>query len=578
MPAFIALFMALFIAAFTQSAAAQAVTPAQAGAGEHLRQQERERQLRQKQERIPDVHFAVPASPGPERLPAGEAACVDVRGIHLVGDSAESFLWAVDHAHFTGQGVPDAATGRCLGTQGINLVMRRIQNALVAEGFVAARVLAGPQERLSEGILELTLFPGRIRQVRFVPGTDDRATQWNAVPARPGDLLNLRDIEQALENFKRVPTAEADIEVVPAEGPGARPGESDLVIHWRQGLPFRLSLSADDSGTRATGKYQGNVTLSYDHWWTLNDLFYVSLNHNLHGGASAGSGRYGTRGHTVHYSLPFGYWLLGLTAGANRYRQSVPGASQTYLYSGMSRTGEIGLSRLVHRDAVRKTTLSLRAWVRSSRNFIDDTEVEVQRRRMAGVDIGIGHREFIGAATMDLNLNRRRGTGAAGSLPAPEEAFGEGTSRPDLITADAQLNAPFSVAGQRLRYTGNWRAQWNRTPLVPQDRFAIGGRYTVRGFDGESQLLAERGWLVRNDLSWAVAQSGQEFYLGIDHGEVGGPAAAALAGSRLSGAVIGLRGGAGHFHFDVFAGAPLRKPEAFRTARRAVGVSLTASF
>ncbi|WP_301102652.1 ShlB/FhaC/HecB family hemolysin secretion/activation protein [Propionivibrio sp.] len=26
---------------------------------------------------------------------------------------------------------------------------------------------------------------------------------------------------------------------------------------------------------------------------------------------------------------------------------------------------------------------------------------------------------------------------------------------------------------------------------MPQDRFSIGGRYTVRGFDGESVLMAD---------------------------------------------------------------------------------------
>ncbi|KAB8045943.1 ShlB/FhaC/HecB family hemolysin secretion/activation protein, partial [Janthinobacterium sp. FT14W] len=84
------------------------------------------------------------------------------------------------------------------------------------------------------------------------PGTHPRATWWNAVPARPGDLLNVRDTEQALENFKRVPTAEADIQIMPAEGGNAKPGESDLQIQWKQGLPFRLALGLDDGGSRST--------------------------------------------------------------------------------------------------------------------------------------------------------------------------------------------------------------------------------------------------------------------------------------------------------------------------------------
>ena len=552
------------------------VTPAQSATDELLRQQERERALREQQERIPDVRLPKPETPqGLERLPSNEADCVDINNITLVGDRAAQFKWAIAAANYTADNEEDKATGRCLGSRSVNLVMRRIQNAIIVRGLVAARVLAGPQTRLVEGTLELTLFPGRIRHVQFAPGTDGRATQWNAVPVRSGDLLNLRDIEQALENFMRLPTAEADIQVVPAEGSDAEPGQSDLVVKWKQDFPFRVSLSADDSGTKATGKYQGSLTVSYDHWSTLNDLFYLSLNHDLGGGDS---GTRGTRSYTAHYSVPFGYWLLGFTASQNRYHQSVPGASQTYLYSGKSQNSEVRLSRLIYRNAVRKTTVSLKGWTRASKNFIDDTEVEVQRRRMAGVDVGLSHREFIGAATLDASLNYRRGTGAWDSLPAPEEAFGEGTSRPKIITADAQLNAPFNLGEQRLRYTGTWRAQWNRTPLVPQDRFAIGNRYTVRGFDGENQLLAESGWLVRNDLGVALGQSGQEFYVGIDYGQVSGLTSDILIGKHLSGAVLGLRGALKGVSYDVFIGKPISKPSGFQTSGSVAGFNVNWSF
>lgn len=559
----------------TTSPAMAQVPPSQSNneiAQEQRLREERVRILREQQERTPDIHLPTADTPqGMERLPRDEVNCVEIKKLTLVGDGADLFQWAMVSADHLSDGTPDPAIGRCLGSRGVNLVMRRIQNAIIARGFVAARVLAGPQNQLAAGDLELTLFPGRVRYIQFAPDTDGRATLWNAMPIKAGELLNLRDLEQALENFKRLPTAESDIQLVPAEGPDAVPGQSDLVIKWKQDFPFRLNFAADDSGTKATGKYQGSLTVSYDNWWTLNDLFYLSLSHDMGGGDP---GLRGTRGYTVHYSLPFGYWLLGFTASQSRYHQSVPGASQTYLYSGESQNSEIKVSRLIYRDALRKTTLSLKGWTRASKNFIDDTEVAVQRRRMAGLEGGITHREFMGAATLDADLNFRRGTGAWDSLPAPEEAFGEGTSRPKIITAGVQLNVPFSLGQQRLRYTGLWRAQWNRTPLVPQDRFAIGNRYTVRGFDGESQLVAERGWLIRNDLGWALGQSGQECYLGIDYGQVGGPSSDTLIGRRLSGAVFGLRGALKGVSYDLFAGKPLSKPGGFQTAARVAGFNL----
>ena len=233
---------------------------------------------------------------------------------------------------------------------------------------------------------------------------------------------------------------------------------------------------------------------------------------------------------------------------------------------------------MIYRDATNKTSTSLRGYLTETSNFVDDTEVEVQHRRMAGWEAALEHRAFIAQSTLDLKLAYRRGTGAFAALPAPEEAFGEGTARPIIVTAEAQLALPITLGEQRLRLTSDWRAQWNRTPLVAQDRFSIGGRYTVRGFDGESVLLAERGWLIRNDVGIAFGENGQEGYVGIDYGEVGGQSAELLVGTRLTGAVVGVRGAYRGLYYDVFAGRPLSKPQGFETADVTAGFNLTLSF
>ena len=558
---------AVLLLAALGSCAAHAADPP-VPAQQLLLQQDRERALREQLEPAPDVRLELPPSSSKgSLLEKRETPCFLIRKIALNGELADDFQWALrsaDPKH-------DPATGQCLGAQGINLTMKRIQNAIIERGFVTTRVLAPPQD-LNSGVLQLTLIPGRIHSIRFAEGTSTRANAWNAVPASAGDLLNLRDLEQALENFKRVPTAEADIQIAAAQGMDAKPGDSDLVIAWKQALPVRLSVSVDDSGTDATGKYLGSTSVSLDNLLSLNDLFYASFNHDLGGGDS---GSRGSKGHTLHYSVPYGYWLFGITSSEYDYHQTVAGANQTYQYTGESKNNEISASRLLYRDAVRKTTLKLSGWTRTSQNYIDDTEIEIQRRRMAGWALGLSHREFIGTATLDLGASYRRGTGARNAIAAPEEAFDEGTSRSQIINADAQFSVPFNLAKQRLRYTAAWRAQWNRTALVPQDRFSIGGRYSVRGFDGENILSADRGWLVRNDLGLALGNTGQETYLGVDYGKVGGPSSRYLIGDHLAGYVVGLRGGYRQVSYDVFVGQPISKPKGFETANTTAGFSLT---
>lgn len=525
-------------------------------ADNQLQRQQQRDQARQRQDQAtPDVRLEAPTPPTPGAYPEDEKPCFVIRHVKLEGDGAERFRWALAAA--------SPGLGRCLGSIGINTLVGAIQNALIERGYVTSRVLAAPQD-LQGGELHLKVVPGRIRTIRFAEGAP-RGGYASALPARSGEILDLRAIEQALENFKRVPGTEADIQIVP----GTQPGESDLVIKWTAGRGYRASLSADDSGTQSTGTYQGGVTLSLDNPSGFHDLFYATLNRNLPGDSPRGS--HGTKGYALYYSIPYGYWLASLQVNDYRYHQTVAGANQDYIYSGTSRTTELKLARLIYRDAARKTTLSLRGYQRQSRNFIDDTEVEVQRRRMGGFAFGISHKEFIDSITLDVGLTWKLGTSAFGTLPAPEEPFGEGTARPRLFNADLNLNVPL---GQTLVYQANWRAQWNRTALVPQDRFAIGGRYTVRGFDGDSSLSAERGWLQRNDLIWTMPGTRQQLYLAFDHGAVSGPSAARLLGTRLTGMAFGWRGQLSHLQTDVFVGRPVRMPAGFRTASVASGFNL----
>ncbi len=543
-----------------------AIPPAvrQQGEQQERLQQERDEVQRRQLQASPDT-LLPKATEALKPWPDVEEPCQLIREIALVGDSSDAFQWALEDL----QSGPAPAVGRCLGVEGINAAAARAQQAVLERGYVTSRIVFQAQN-LASGRLVLTLLPGRVRAIRFA--TDDaRANAWNAVPARPGDILNLRDIEQALENFKRVPTAETDIRIEPSDVPG----QSDLVVAWHQQMPVRFNVTLDDGGTKATGRYQGSATLSYDHWWTLNDLFYVTLNQDLGGGHA---GDRGTRGHAVHYSIPWDYWLLSLTQSASRYHQSVAGLNQDYIYSGRSENAEIKLSRLLRRNASHKTSASLKGWLRRSKNFVDDTEVETQRRATGGWELGLSHKAFIGNATLDMHLAHRRGTAAFGAQPAPEEAFAEGTSRMRITTLDVQLNAPFALASQKLRYAGAMRVQRNGTLLTPQDRFAIGGRYSVRGFDGESSLSAERGWFIRNDLGWVFSDAGHEAYLGLDCGSVSGPATQFLVGRHLAGAVLGVRGNFKWLSYDLFIGMPIRRPTNFQTNSTVAGFNLSASF
>ena len=147
-----------------------------------------------------------------------------------------------------------------------------------------------------------------------------------------------------------------------------------------------------------------------------------------------------------------------------------------------------------------------------------------------------------------------------------------------ILTASLDFSYPFNIGKQPWRFNANWQAQWNKSPLVQQDKFSIGGRYTVRGFDGELTLSGERGWLWRNELAWNVMNKGHEIYLGLDRGIVRSSNEELQVGNSLTGGALGMRGNLWGLNYDYFVGTPIRKPQGFRTSHVTTGFNLSYRF
>ena len=402
-----------------------------------------------------------------------------------------------------------------------------------------------------------------------VADPETRGTWKSAFPARDGDLLNLRDLEQGLEQMKRVASQDVDMKIEPTDAPG----ENDVVITVKRSKPWSFVASVDNSGTEATGKWQGNVSFGLDNPLGLNDVLSVGANQDL----SFGNESPGSHGFNDSYSLLFGYWAATLSGNTNTYYQPIAGTGgQVFVSSGNAQTAALRLTRSQNDVFGVEFTLSKRF----GESFIDGTDIPTQARNNTFIEAGLTDRHYFGGAQFDGTLAYRQGIGGLGATPDPYPVGP--TYRYYMAVLDANLSVPFSIATQNFRYVTTVDGQFTNDTLFYIDDLTIGSRYTVRGFDGETMLAAEKGFYWRNELQWHIGQTGQALYAGIDYGRVLGPNTAALVGTQLAGAVIGMRGSVpakyAGFAYDLFAGTPIYKPSGFPTARVTVGFQMTAQF
>ncbi|PJO77032.1 hypothetical protein GJV52_02135 [Neisseria brasiliensis] len=165
--------------------------------------------------------------------------------------------------------------GMCLGSNNLDKLQKAAQQILISRGYLTSQALIRPQD-MAGGILELHVSAGKTGSIRYEEKRGKEPAQGsisafnNKFPLYKNQILNLRDVEQGLENLRRLPSVEADIQIMPSE----EEEKSDLLVKWTQDKPVRFSIGIDDAGGKTTGKYQGNAALSFDNPLGLSDLFY----------------------------------------------------------------------------------------------------------------------------------------------------------------------------------------------------------------------------------------------------------------------------------------------------------------
>lgn len=460
--------------------------------------------------------------------------------------------------------------GACIGKQGLDALVKGLQKVVLSRGYLTTRVLL-PEQDLASGTLRFALIPGVIHRVRFADPTL-RGTWKSAFPTRDGALLDLRDLEQGLEQMKRVSNQDVSMQIVPAD----LPGQSDVVLDVTRTKPWTVVASVDNAGSRATGQLQGSLSAGVYNPLGLNDIFNVGVSQDL----LFKDHDLGSRGWHGSYAIPWGYWSATLAAYTSRYHQRIAGVNETFIASGNAKTLDATLSRVLSRSQNHVFGTQLRLSRQFGQSFIEDIEITQQRRNNTLVEWGLTDRHYFGAAQLDAALAYRQGIGRFGAQDALLAASGGPTYRYRMAVLDANLAVGFAMAQQPVRYVTTVHGQYTGNTLYYIDNLSIGSRYTVRGFDGETMLSAARGFYWRNELQVPLGQTGQSVYAGLDYGRVWGPQPVAQDGTQLVGAVIGLKGSVatrfGGYGYDVFLGTPIYKPSGFPTAQVTVGFQLTA--
>ncbi|MEE1887405.1 ShlB/FhaC/HecB family hemolysin secretion/activation protein [Pseudomonas carassii] len=466
------------------SPAAWAVSP---GDQELIRDRQ-DRLLQEQQRRLEELRNLPGESARPAEQPRPEdTRCFTIHTIELKG--ADS-LSVADRDRLLKPFID-----QCLGVTQLNALLKAITDHYLGRGLVTSRAYL-PQQDLSSGHLQVLVVEGRLEGLRPDPtsGLSERELAM-AFPGEVDQRLNLREIEQMVDQLNRLPSNKAQMELTPGKAVG---GSEVLVRNTRQ-KPWRASLSRNNEGQRSTGEQMANVGLEWDSPLGLSDQLVLRGGHDVVSDHTQGS-----KNGVFFYNLPWGWWNFTYSYSESEYRSLAQANGFAFKQTGDSQNHQLRAERVVHRDATSKTSLSAGVAHLRTNNYIEDSRLAGSSNRLSEAQFGINHGRRLGNAFVNLDLGTQEGIGAFDAQSNADPRPGEPVARYRKYSATLSYVQGFEVLGERLSFSSLATGQRSEDVLFSPQRISLGGLSSVRGLKDQS-LSGDSGGYWRNDLRWTRA-------------------------------------------------------------------------
>ncbi|MFC5707131.1 ShlB/FhaC/HecB family hemolysin secretion/activation protein [Aeromonas eucrenophila] len=395
----------------------------------------------------------------------------------------------------------------CMGLSQINDLIRAVSQWYLAKGYITSRAFL-PEQDLAGGILTLGVLEGRVEAI-VVEGKADPMTQ-TLFPGLVGEILNLRDLEQGVDQLSRLRSLSYQLDIQP----GHQAGLSIVNLKGARALSLQGSLEFDNSGQQSTGEEQGRLSLSADNLLSLAEQWTLGASSSTDGRVAHNAASW-----QAGLSLPYGYWLLDAGYQYSEYRSDVQSRGFLFESRGDTRTATGNLTRTLFRDGESKVSAVAGVTHRQSRNLIMEQLLESSSYELSSLRLGLNLATRFDRHFFTLNPALTLGTDWFGA----DSDHGNSSLLPQAQFEKWGLFGSYSTAGEQLGWLSTGALQWSPDVLYSVERLSLGGEASVRGFK-EQSISGDSGGYLRNEVSWqgqSPAWLGQwRTWLALDMGRV----------------------------------------------------------
>ncbi len=370
--------------------------------------------------------------------------------------------------------------GKYYTIDGIQSIVRALSNESISEGYITTRIHL-KEQKLTEGVLVLSVIEGRIEGIDY---DGPQSHLWLTLPIAAGDLLNIRPLERGLNQFNRLESNQLQIELVPSM---ETLGETRVKLKNTVGKKSEAYLRYDTILEPTITVLPRSLDVKRENLLELNEVWNLSYyqvqkdQNKFQNSVDLG------------LSLP----LMALTGeiGYSQYDQSqIQGTYSTKPWTTHRESLSYGLSVPLREKRTQKIVAKVGLARIFNRQMIGDVDIDETNYIKSIATFGLSQSLYrkSGVVYMGITYHKTVDTlGEQGQLKNPLFQFQKYTGNVDFYSRSWGEKIP-------VRWESHLFGQYTSEPLQSTDQMAMGGYYTVRGFN--TIQLGDKGLISRQEL------------------------------------------------------------------------------
>lgn len=372
-------------------------------------------------------------------------------------------------------------------------LIKELSNKIYEEGYVTS-IVTLCDKAIVDNTLCLSVKWGRIHS--FTENEKEsslrgKATVLSSYPKNRNDIVNIKDIDQAIENSNSS-FQSTKIKIMPSENEGY--SNIDYSITHRYMPSLNLAIGNGGNGNK-NGRFKYDAIINYGGLLSFNERYTV-------GGAARKFEKknYVENNKFISFGVPFGYYDFSTFYSQSYSKNPLVITNVNFPYESEMKNYNFNLKKKIFRSKYNNSNIKVALNFKETKNYLDSSLLQSSSNNYTDIVTGIDGTFSNEYGTFYIDTSYTQGIGMNN---ANKSAYNDNKGKYiSMVSGNLSYQKVFNANDRIFSFYSSGAYQYvGGSNLISNYKSSIGDEYSIRGLNSSTALSYDSSIYFNNTLN-----------------------------------------------------------------------------